>query len=188
MAVFKMKTVNNKKISRMRKTFLFCVLSLLIVTALPLIPYAINVYAEDLKAGESGTEANKVVALQNPAIDLWNEVRQRNTETQGSSQVKSVDSGILINKTGEDWRRFRMEMLVPYGAYFIAAILSAIILFYLLHGKTLLPDGRSGKRFLRFTLNQRTAHWFTVGIFWLLGYHRFNFTVWPIRSYTVVRC
>ena len=164
-----MKTVNDKKISRLRKTFFFCVLSLFIVTALPLIPYAINAYAEDLKAGESGMEANKVVALQNPAIDLWNEVRQRNAETQGSSQVKSVDSGILINKTGEDWRRFRMEMLVPYGAYFIAAVLSAIILFFALHGKTLLPDGRSGKRILRFTLNQRTAHWFTAGIFWLLA-------------------
>lgn len=160
-----MKIVDNKKLSRWRKTFYFCVLSLLLVTALPLIPYAINAYAVEPKESESG----KVIALQNPAINLWNDVRQRTDKTVGTSQVTSVDSGVLINKTGEDWRRFRMEMLIPYGAYFIAATLGAIVLFFLLHGKTLMSGGRSGKRIPRFTLNQRTAHWFTVGIFWLLG-------------------
>ena len=157
-----MTTVINKKSSRMRKALYYCVLSLLLVLTAPLIPYAVDAYADK-------SESDKVVALPHPAINLWNDVRQRNAATEGSSQVKSVDSGILINKTGEDWRRFRMEMLMPYGAYFMAAIISAIVLFFLVHGKTLLPGGRSGKRILRFTLNQRTAHWSTVGIFWLLA-------------------
>jgi formate dehydrogenase subunit gamma len=155
-------TVTNKKSGRMRKAFYYVILSLLIVVTAPLIPYSIDAYADK-------ANPDKVVSLQNPAINLWNDVRQRDTMIVGSSQVKSVDSGILINKTGEDWRRFRMEMLMPYGAYFMAAIISAIVLYFLLRGKMFLPGGRSGKQILRFTLNQRTAHWFTAGIFWLLG-------------------
>ena len=60
-------------------------------------------------------------------------------------------------------------MLMPYGAYFMAAIIGAIVLFFLVQGKTRLPGGRSGELLLRFNLNQRTAHWFAAGIFWLLG-------------------
>ncbi|MCW8935860.1 MAG: formate dehydrogenase subunit gamma [Gammaproteobacteria bacterium] len=157
--------IKDKKSARMRKAVYCCVLSLLFVLAAPLIPYVIDAHAEDV----TSSKANKPVALQHPGINLWNDVRQRNEVTQGSSQVKGVDSGILINKTGEDWRRFRMEMLMPYGAYFMAAIVTAIVLFFLLRGKLRLPGGRSGELVCRFTLNQRTAHWFAVGIFWLLG-------------------
>jgi len=161
----KMARVNNKKSDRVRKTLFFCVLSLLIVVTVPLVPYAIDAQA----VAEKQIKADNVVALPNPAINLWNEVRQRNAITEGSSQVKSVDSGILINKAGEDWRRFRMEILVPYGAFSMAAVLLSLIAFFLLRGKMLLPEARSGKRILRFTLNQRTAHWFIVGLFWLLA-------------------
>jgi len=155
----------NTKSARMRKAFFYSMLSLLFVVAVPLIPYAFEAQAVDVKQNEAG----KVVALQSPAINLWNNVRQRDGEIQGSSQVKSVDSGILINKTGEDWRRFRIEKLVPYGAYLMGGVLGAIVLFYLIRGKTLMPGGRTGNRIPRFTLNQRTVHWFTAGIFWLLG-------------------
>ena len=164
-----MKTLIQKKLSKKQKVFYSCILSLLFVLVVPLIPYVIEAQADNINASESGNKINKPVALTHPAINLWNDVRQRNTNITGTTQVKGVESGILINKTGEDWRLFRMEKLVPYGAYFMGIVLSLIILFYLLHGKTALAEARSGKRVLRFTLNQRTAHWFTVVIFWLLG-------------------
>ena len=155
----------NSKSARMRKAFYFSMLSLFIVIALPLIPYAFDALAVD----QNQNNAYKPVALEDPAINLWNNVRQRNGDIEGTSQVKGVDSGILINKTGEDWRRFRMEKLMPYGAYVMAGILGVIILFYMVRGTNRLPGGRSGKRIPRFTLNQRTAHWFTAGVFWLLA-------------------
>jgi len=160
-----MATVNNKKAARMRKAMYCCLLSLLFVLTVPLIPYAIDVHADDAAMSKTGQPPS----LDDPAIDLWNEVRQRNGVSYGSSQTEGVDRGVLINSKGEDWRRFRMEMLLPYGAMFMAAVIGAIMLFYMFHGKTVLTEGRSGKKILRFTLNQRTAHWFTVGIFWLLG-------------------
>lgn len=160
-----MATGKNTKSARMRKAFYLGILSLLIVVAAPLVPYAFDALAVDVKQNKE----DKVVALQSPAINLWNSVRQRDGEIKGSSQVKSVDSGVLINKTGEDWRRFRLEILVPYGAFLMAGILGAIILYYLVRGKMLIPGGPAGKRIPRFTLNQRTAHWFTAGVFWLLA-------------------
>ena len=156
---------NRNNSGRVRKIVLFCVFSLLVIVTVPLIPYAIDAYAV---AGKQAS-VEKVAALEHPAIDLWNNVRQRNEKVQGSTQVKGVDSGTLINKTGEDWRRFRVEQLVPYGAWFMGGILGAIILYYLLKGKQLMPGGSSGVRIPRTTLNQRTAHWFTAGVFWLLA-------------------
>lgn len=160
-----MATGTNSKSGRMRKAFYFSMLSLFIVVALPLIPYAFDALAVD----QNQNDEYKPVALENPAINLWNSVRQRNGEIEGTSQVKGVDSGILINKTGEDWRRYRLEQLVPWGGYLMAGILGAVILFYMVRGTIRLPGGRLGKRIPRFTLNQRTAHWFTAGVFWLLA-------------------
>jgi formate dehydrogenase subunit gamma len=160
-----MATFNTKKSIRMRRALYFSLLSLLFVLAVPLIPYAINAQAQDAAVNNTDQPAK----LNDPGIKLWNEVRQRDGVSFGSSQVTGVDRGVLINASGEDWRRFRMEMLMPYGAIAMGAVITAIALFYLFHGKTVLPSGRTGKRILRFTLNQRTAHWFTVSIFWLLG-------------------
>ena len=156
---------NRHNSGRVRKIVLFCVFSLLVVVTVPLIPYAIDAYAV---AGKQ-TSVEKVAALENPAINLWNDVRQRNERTQGLTQVQGVDSGVLINKAGEDWRRFRVEQLVPYGAWFMGGILGAIVLYYLLKGTQMMPGGPTGVRIPRTTLNQRTAHWFTAGVFWLLA-------------------
>ena len=156
---------NRHNSGRVRKIILFCVFSLLVVVTVPLIPYAIDAYAV---AGKQAS-VEKVAALENPAINLWNDVRQRNERTQGLTQVQGVDSGVLINKAGEDWRRFRIEQLVPYGAWFMGGILGAIVLYYLFKGTQMMPGGPTGVSIPRTTLNQRAAHWFTAGVFWLLA-------------------
>ena len=156
---------NNAKSGRVRKALSFCALTLLFVLVAPLIPYLLDAQAVDA----APDNAVSVAALEHPAIDLWNNVRQRNGDIKGTTQVKGVDSGVLISKTGEDWRRFRMESLVPYGAFLMAGIFGAIVLFHLFRGKTRLPGGRTNKLIPRFTLNQRIVHWFTAGLFWLLA-------------------
>lgn len=140
------------------------VLLLGLTLVLPLIPYAVQyVQADDSLVPADDSQ------VPNPGTDLWRDVRQREGKMTGTTQVRGVDSGILINKTGEDWRLFRMQQLVPYGAALMGGILGLILIFYLIRGRMRLPGGRSGKKILRFTLNQRIVHWFTVGIFWLLG-------------------
>jgi len=137
----------------------FSLLSLLVLTlVLPLIPYAV---------AELGDTTTGKVA--NPGAELWRDVRQRDRSMVGATQVKGVDSGVLINVYGEDWRQFRMQQLIPYGAALMGIVLSVILLFYLVRGPLRMQGGPSGNNIQRFNVFERTAHWFTVGIFWLLA-------------------
>ncbi|MBI1422286.1 MAG: formate dehydrogenase subunit gamma [Gammaproteobacteria bacterium] len=140
--------------------------SLLVVLLLPLVPYAIQA-----ATGQNGNTAKVVnpIDVPSPGAELWREVRQRDGVYVGTTQVQGVDTGVLINKTGEDWRLYRMTELVPYGAILMGLILGAILLFYFIRGRIRVPGGFSGKMILRFTLSERMVHWFTAIIFWLLG-------------------
>jgi hypothetical protein len=98
-------SINKPSRIRHHRMVLFSLLSLLVLTlVLPLIPYAV---------AERGDTTGKVV---NPGTELWRDVRQRDVNVTGSTQVRGVDAGILINVYGEDWRQFRMQRLIPYGA------------------------------------------------------------------------
>ena len=143
---------------RHHRMIVFSVLSLLVLTlVLPLIPYAV---------AELGDTAGKVV---NPGAELWREVRQRDQSVVGTTQVKGVDTGVLINAYGEDWRQFRMQRLIPYGAALMGGVLSVILLFYLVRGPLRIQGEPTGKKIRRFTVFERTTHWFTVSLFWLLA-------------------
>jgi formate dehydrogenase subunit gamma len=152
--------MSNNKQSRIRhhRIVVFSLLSLLVLTlVLPLIPYAV---------AELGHKAGKVI---NPGAELWRDVRQRDRSMAGSTQVRGVDTGILINVYGEDWRQFRMQRLIPYGAALMGVVFSIILLFYLVRGPLRMQGGPTGKMIRRFTVFERTTHWFTVSVFWLLA-------------------
>ena len=96
------------------------VISLLLVLILPLIPYAISASADN-----APKQVVNPIEVPNPGAELWRDVRQRDQPVVGTSQVKGVDSGILISQRGENWRQYRMEKLVPYSAYLLGAVVVA---------------------------------------------------------------
>jgi len=152
--------MSDKKQSRIRRHRMvaYSLLSLLVLTlVLPLIPYAVA--SKDETAGK----------VFNPGAELWRDVRQRDRVLVGTTQMKGVDAGVLINEYGEQWRQFRMQQLVPYGAALMGIVLSVILLFYLLRGPLRIQGEATGKKIMRFTVLERTTHWFTVAIFWLLA-------------------
>lgn len=105
----------------------------------------------------------------NPGVDLWNEVRQRNGDLRGTTQVRSKGADVLITTSGQQWREYRTQKLIPIAGVALAAVLVVIALFRLLRGKVPLADGRSGIKILRFTTNQRAAHWTTAILFVILA-------------------
>ena len=152
--------MSDKKQSRIRRHRMvaYSLLSLLVLTlVLPLIPYAVA--SKDETAGK----------VFDPGAELWRDVRQRDRVLVGTTQMKGVDAGVLINEYGEQWRQFRMQQLVPYGAALMGIVLSVILLFYLLRGPLRIQGEATGKKIMRFTVFERTTHWFTVAIFWLLA-------------------
>ncbi len=106
-----------------------------------------------------------------PGSDLWRSIRMREQDEQfaGRTQVQGIDAGVLIRASGEDWRQFRMEQLVPYGGRLLVGLLIVMILFRVIRGRIKLVSGRSGNKILRFTTNQRVAHWTTAILFVSLG-------------------
>ena len=105
----------------------------------------------------------------NPGSELWREVRQRDGVVEGISQVKSPGANVLVNVSGQSWREYRMQELVPKAGAAILIMLVIIAIFRLLRGRIMLENGRSGVKILRFTTSQRAAHWSTAILFIVLG-------------------
>lgn len=105
----------------------------------------------------------------NPGAELWREVRQRDGEVEGISQVKAPGANVLVNVSGQSWREYRMQELVPKTGAAILIVLIIIAIFRLLRGRIMLENGRSGIKILRFTTSQRAAHWSTAILFVVLG-------------------
>ena len=106
----------------------------------------------------------------NPGADLWREVRQRDGAIlEGISQVKSVDSGFLINARGDEWARFRITKLSTYGGIAIAAIFVIVTLLYVVRGKIPIDGGLSGRMVRRFTDYERIVHWTLAIVFLFLA-------------------
>lgn len=113
----------------------------------------------------------KIDSIQNknPGTDLWRSVRQREVLLPGRSQIRNVESGILINAQGDKWTRFRSEQLNRYGLYVLMAIVVVIVLFYLVRGRVNIEGGLSGKMVARFSHYERSMHWVMAIIFLFLA-------------------
>ena len=126
---------------------------------------------------ENATSSYKPVTVPNPATDLWRAVNPQQLPPAeaamfpgGDSQVQGVQSGVLINQQGQQWRHFRMQQLLPTGGYLLTGALVAVLLFYLIRGKVLIRDGESDKKLERYSVYERMIHWFMAFIFLFLGF------------------
>ena len=111
----------------------------------------------------------KPIPVPNPASGLWREVRQRDVISQGKTQVKDVDSGILIGVSGEEFRNYRRSYLVPYAPYALIGAVALIAVFYVIRGRIRIPEGRSGKKVKRFAELERVIHWYVAILFIFLA-------------------
>ena len=109
------------------------------------------------------------VSTINPGSELWREVRQRDLAVTGISQVKGVETGVLINSRGDQWARFRIENPVKYAPMVLGAVFLVLILFYVLRGKVDIEGGLSGRMVLRFTDYERIVHWTLAIVFLFLA-------------------
>ncbi|PUB11813.1 formate dehydrogenase subunit gamma [Yoonia sediminilitoris] len=100
--------------------------------------------------------------------DIWRMIRQGADGLPSSSEV--VD-GVLINANGVGWSELRRAEgpLIWYGGLGLAAVIAAVVLFFVIRGRLRIDGGRSGKTVARFSLVQRVVHWIIACLFLLLG-------------------
>lgn len=125
--------------------------------------------AAGAQAPQSRPELPAGVSAVNPGSDLWREVRQRDLPASGISQVRQVDSGILINAHGDRWARFRTTTLAQYSGIALAAIFVIVVLFYFARGRIPIEGGLSGRMVRRFTDYERVVHWTLAVVFLFLA-------------------
>ncbi len=118
---------------------------------------------------DTGAESSEGIAVPNPAADLWRAVRQRDQAVTGISQVEGVDSAVLINPYGDQWRRFRMELLLPVGGYLMLGAFALTLVVYFTRGKVRIEGGVSAKKLFRYEVYERMIHWFMAIIFLFLA-------------------
>jgi formate dehydrogenase subunit gamma len=70
---------------------------------------------------------------------------------------------------GEAWRLFRNGPVTFYGGWLVLLVLLAIGALYFAKGPVRLHEGLSGRKILRFTLNERVIHWSVAISFCVLG-------------------
>lgn len=143
-----------------RKSLFRAVLALAVCLGLLSTP----IFFSTLLAAEKGFDqpASQAIEVPNPAANLWRAVRERNQSIEGHTQVKSIKAGTLIDVKGDEWRKFRIKWLIPYGGYFILGVPGVLLLLLIIVRKVKIPEGRSGKRISRMTTMQRVSHWFLV--------------------------
>ncbi len=100
--------------------------------------------------------------------DIWRAIRQG---AEGLPSSSEVTNGVLINAEGVWWSELRRPEgpLIWYGAVGLSAILSAVLLFFVIRGRLRIEGGLSGRSIPRFSLAQRVVHWVMAGLFLLLG-------------------
>ena len=74
--------------------------------------------------------------------EYWRVIKDGN---EGTSQVKGIEAGVLINVEGEYWRHLRNKWVSPYGAYALLGVLCTLLIFYLIVGQKKLDHPRTNK-------------------------------------------
>jgi formate dehydrogenase subunit gamma len=91
---------------------------------------------------------------------------------------------------GEAWRLFRNGPVTFYGGWLVILVLAAIGALYFTKGPVRLHEGLSGRKMLRFTLNERVVHWTVAISFCILGLSGLimlfgKYILLPIIGYTL---
>ena len=119
-------------------------------------------------AAESGSSEQAARQQTQPLNNapVWRDVRGGEHQYQ-TTQVRGVETNVLVQSQGEIWRQIRNGPITVYGGWLIIAVLIAILAFYLWKGPIKVHGQPTGRKILRFTAWDRTIHW-TVAISWVI--------------------
>ncbi|MEA3157156.1 MAG: formate dehydrogenase subunit gamma [Betaproteobacteria bacterium] len=121
---------------------------------------------------------------------FWRDVRAGDKNAYQTTQVRGVETNVLIQNEGEMWRRIRNGPITVFGGWLVVVAFLAIGLFYWWRGEIMLHEPRTGRVIVRFTSWERILHWTTAiafvtlavsGIFMLFG----RYVILPLFGYTV---
>ncbi len=156
--------ISNSGKSRRRRMMTWSLV--LIVACAMVLPLTGYLLPESLTT----VEAQQAASDTNQRSNFWRVVREGGV---GYSSVTgsetNIETNVLYNITGQNWRQVRNGLIANYGGWFIFAVVVGIFAFYLARGRIDLDKPASGKRVPRWTVLERTLHWYTATLFIVLA-------------------
>ncbi len=130
---------------------------------LPAASYLLSSY---VYSGIGAAQAQVTDQNTNQRSNFWRAVREGNT---GYSAVQGPEAGTLINNGGQNWRQQRNGLIANYGGWLLIISLFTITMFYLYRGRVNIDKPASGATVPRWSLIERTMHWYTAVLFIVLA-------------------
>ncbi|MBX3650676.1 MAG: formate dehydrogenase subunit gamma [Burkholderiales bacterium] len=158
------------------------VVSCALVAAMPL-----SAVAADTGSAQEQAARQQVQPGNNAPV--WRDVRSGDNPYQ-TTQVRGVETAVLMQPAGETWRQLRNGPITIYGGWLIVAMMIIIGAFYSLKGPIKLHEKPAGRKLLRFGAWDRMVHWgaaisfvllAVTGIVILFGKH----ILLPVFGYTL---
>ena len=144
------------RIRDMRATAGFVLAFLCVILALP-------AQTADDVSQQQQVERQATQPLNNAPV--WRDVRKGENPYQ-TTQVRGVETNVLVQTQGEIWRQIRNGPITVYGGWLLILVLVAILAFYLWKGPIKVHGTPTGRKIQRFSTWDRTMHW-TVAISWV---------------------
>lgn len=114
-----------------------------------------NVPRRDV-AVEARSQQERSVTQPGNNAPVWREV---NSDQHHYSSLPDKEAGVLIQRTGQQWRLFRNGVLTVWGGWLLILVPAAIMAFFAWRRTIPLKSPRTGRMIERFTPTERFVHW-----------------------------
>jgi len=122
-------------------------------------------------SAESGGAKEQAQRQQDQPLNnapVWSDVRRGDNQYQ-TTQVRGIETNVLVQSQGETWRQIRNGPITIYGGWLLVLVLIALGAFYWWRGKIMLSHPRTGRVIERFSAWDRLVHWTTAISFVILA-------------------
>lgn len=123
------------------------------------------VAAEDLAKAQAERQITQ--PLNNAPV--YRQVRKGENPPYQTTQVRGVETNVLIQTEGQIWREIRNGPVTIYGGWLIIVVTALIALYYYTKGALKLRDKPTGRTIERFSTWVRILHWSTAISFVILA-------------------
>ena len=106
--------------------------------------------------------AAEEAATNNPRATYWRKVREGDT---GYTAVVGDETGVLVNSSGQNWRRIRNGWIANIAPWLILGVLAALTAYHMMHGQSKIAEPLSGRKVLRWKTYERVLHFTMAGLF-----------------------
>lgn len=128
---------------------------------------AAGAWAEQAGGGAREQAERQLVQPLNNA-PVWRDVRRGENPSQ-TTQVRGVETHVLIQTEGQIWREIRNGPVTVYGGWLLIVVALAIALYYWRKGPLPLAEKPTGRLIERFNTWERLVHWATAISFVILA-------------------